>query len=146
MFARNAAGLRRWKSEGGWTSQLEAGGQEGGDRMSLQRSHRTRLKVGVLQGCGDQGWIKQVETRGSIGWRQILKVSVSQDWEILKIIRPGSHGWFQSRGCPGVGCESAHRAGLEEPDGSWEGKMVASEEGAHGGRCPGWGGVGGARA
>ena len=53
----------------------------------------------------------EVETRGSIG----------------------SHGWFQSRGCPGVGSKSGHRAWLEEPDGSREGEMVASEEGAHGG-------------
>ena len=100
-----------------------------------------------VAGVGGPGLDKtEVETRGSIGWRQILKVSESQDWGILKIIRPGSHGWFQSRGCPGVGCESGRRAWLEEPDGSWEGEMVASEEGAHGGQCPGWGGVGGARA
>ena len=52
MFARNAAGLPRWKSEGGWTSQLEAGGQEGGDRMSLQRDCRTRVKVGCCRAVG----------------------------------------------------------------------------------------------
>lgn len=100
-----------------------------------------------VAGLGGPGLYKtEVETRGSIGWRQTLKVSESQDWGILKIIRPGSHGWFQSRGYPGVGCESGHRVELEEPDGSREGETVASEERAHGGWCPGWGGVGAARA
>lgn len=48
-----------------------------------------------VAGLGGPGLYKtEVEARGSIGWRQILKFSESQDWGILKIIRPGSHGWF----------------------------------------------------
>ena len=52
VFGRNAAGLRRWKSEEDWTSQLEAGGWKGGDRMCLQRGHRNRVSVGC---CGVGG-------------------------------------------------------------------------------------------
>lgn len=67
--------------------------------MSLQRGCRTTVNVGCCR-VGGPGLDKtEVETRVPLGWAD-FKVSESQDWGILKIIRPGEPWVVPKQGLP----------------------------------------------
>lgn len=84
MFARNAAGSEDGKVKG---LDQPAGGWRAGRRgqMSLHKGAAgTTVNVGCCRGWGPGLDKTEVETRGSIGWRQILKSLKSQDWGFSK--------------------------------------------------------------